>query len=67
MQTAKAREWDDANSRNLTPDQHDPIAMSYARTAIKNGDKRPMGFRWWDVAAKGKMVHRFVPLEGMDE
>ena len=55
----------------------EPLLFSFAQmcdtqlvngeTTSRNFDKRPMGFRCWDVAAKGKMVHRFVMLEGMDE
>jgi hypothetical protein len=51
----------------LVVNEYKGIQLVNGETTSKNFDKRPMGFRWWDVAAKGKMVHGFVALEGMDE
>ena len=39
MDADRAREWYDANSRSLTPEQNQYFAMSYARKAIKQGDR----------------------------
>jgi 3',5'-cyclic AMP phosphodiesterase CpdA len=41
------------------------IQMVNGETTSKNFDKRPMGFRLWEVSPKGEMAHRFVALEGM--
>ena len=55
------------HTHKLVVNEYKGIQLVNGETTSKNFDKRPMGFRWWDVAAKGKMVHRFVALEGMDE
>ncbi|MGB0582983.1 MAG: metallophosphoesterase [Limisphaerales bacterium] len=34
-------------------------------TTSRNFDKRPMGFRLWNVRPNRELRHRFVPLEGM--
>lgn len=43
------------------------IQLVNGETTSKNFDKRPMGFRLWDVSATRELRHRFVPLEGMVE
>ena len=55
------------HTHKLVVNEYKGIQLVNGETTSKNFDNRPMGFRWWDVAAKGKMVHRFVVLEGMDE
>ena len=55
------------HTHKLVVNEYKGIQLVNGETTSKNFDKRPMGFRWWDVATKGKMVHRFVALEGMDE
>jgi 3',5'-cyclic AMP phosphodiesterase CpdA len=55
------------HTHKLVINQYKGIQMVNGETTSKNFDKRPMGFRWWDVGTKGKMVHRFVQLEGMGE
>jgi serine/threonine-protein phosphatase CPPED1 len=44
---------------------YEGIQLVNGETTSKNFDKRPMGFRLWNVSAKRKLKHRFVPLEGM--
>jgi len=41
------------------------IQMVNGETTSKNFDKRPMGFRLWNVNTRRELSHRFVPLEGM--
>ena len=55
------------HTHKLVVNDYKGMPLVNGETTSRNFDKRPMGFRWWDVAAKGKMVHRFVALEGMDE
>jgi 3',5'-cyclic AMP phosphodiesterase CpdA len=43
------------------------IQMVNGETTSKNFDKRPMGFRLWNVDDKQGMRHVFVELEGMPE
>jgi len=43
------------------------IQLVNGETTSKNFDKRPMGFRLWNVGDKEGLRHRFVPLEGMPE
>jgi 3',5'-cyclic AMP phosphodiesterase CpdA len=45
--------------------EYQGMQMVNGETTSKNFDKRPMGFRLWNVSAKRKLRHRFVPLEGM--
>ena len=54
------------HTHKLVVNEYKGIQFVNGETTSRNFDKRPMGFRWWDVASKGKMVHRFVALEGMD-
>ena len=55
------------HTHKLVINEYKGIQLVNGETTSRNNDKRPMGFRWWDVTAKGKMAHRFVALEGMDE
>lgn len=48
----------------LVINKYKGIQLVTGESTSKNYDRRPMGFRWWDVNAKGKMSHRFVELEG---
>jgi len=41
--------------------------MVNRETTSKNFDKRPMGFRLWNVDGKKGLRHEFVELEGMPE
>lgn len=41
------------------------IQMVNGETTSKNFDKRPMGFRLWNVGDEAGLRHEFVPLEGM--
>jgi len=43
------------------------IQLVNGETTSKNFDKRPMGFRFWNVSKDRKLVHRFVELEGFEE
>ena len=43
------------------------IQLVNGETTSKNFDKRPMGFRLWNVGDAEGLRHRFVPLEGMPE
>lgn len=42
---------------------HDGIQLVNGETTSKNFDKRPMGFRRWDVEPGKGLRHRFVPLD----
>jgi predicted phosphodiesterase len=55
------------HTHKLVVNEYKGMQLVNGETTSRNFDKRPMGFRWWDVAAKGKMMHSFVALEGMDE
>ncbi len=39
------------------------IKLVNGETTSKNFDKRPMGFRFWEVDANGGMTHRFIGLD----
>jgi len=41
------------------------IQLVNGETTSKNFDKRPMGFRLWNVDGKRELSHEFVELEGM--
>jgi predicted phosphodiesterase len=43
--------------------EHNGIQLVNGETTSRNVDKRPMGFRWWEVDEQRRMTHRFVPLE----
>jgi len=43
------------------------IQLVNGETTSKNFDKRPMGFRLWNVGDEQGLRHEFVPLEGMPE
>ncbi|MDF1860380.1 MAG: metallophosphoesterase [Verrucomicrobiales bacterium] len=43
------------------------IQLVNGETTSKNFDKRPMGFRLWNVADENGLRHQFVPLKGMPE
>ncbi len=45
--------------------EYQGIQMVNGETTSKNFDKRPMGFRLWNVGAQRELRHRFVPLEGL--
>lgn len=55
------------HTHRLVTNEHKGIQMVNGETTSRNTDGRPMGFRWWDVAADMGMQHRFVAVEGMDE
>ena len=55
------------HTHKLVVNDYKGMQLVNGETTSRNFDKRPMGFRWWDVAAQGKMIHRFVAIEGMDE
>ena len=42
---------------------HNGIHLVSGETTSKNFDKRPMGFRWWDVTPGKGLQHRFLPLD----
>lgn len=46
--------------------QYKGILLINGETTSKNFDKRPMGFRLWNVGADHSLEHRFVELEGME-
>lgn len=41
------------------------MQMVNGETTSKNFDRRPMGFRLWNVSDQRELRHRFVPLKGM--
>jgi predicted phosphodiesterase len=55
------------HTHKLVINDYKGIQLVNGETTSNNLDKRPMGFRWWDVGASGTMAHRFVELEGMRE
>lgn len=42
------------------------ILLINGETTSRNFDKRPMGFRLWNVAADQSLEHEFVELQGME-
>jgi len=42
------------------------ILLINGETTSKNFDKRPMGFRLWNVGVDKRLEHRFVELEGIE-
>ena len=52
------------HTHKLTVNEYKGIQLVSGETTSKNFDKRPMGFRWWDVSGKGHLAHRFVELKG---
>ncbi len=46
--------------------EKDGILLVNGETTSKNFDKRPMGFRLWNVGAEGELGHEFVKLDGFD-
>ena len=52
------------HTHKLIIKDYNGIQMVNGETTSKNFDKRPMGFRLWNAATSGEMVHRFVELEG---
>ncbi|HQZ29718.1 MAG: metallophosphoesterase [Verrucomicrobiales bacterium] len=42
------------------------ILFVNGETTSKNFDKRPMGFRHWNVGSKGELQNTFVKLDGFD-
>jgi len=55
------------HTHKLVVNEYKGIQFVNGETTSRNMDNRPMGFRWWDVSAQGKMEQRFVALEGMEE
>jgi predicted phosphodiesterase len=55
------------HTHKLVVNEYKGIQFVNGETTSRNMDNRPRGFRWWDVSAQGKMEHRFVALEGMEE
>jgi predicted phosphodiesterase len=53
------------HTHKLVVNQIDGIQLVSGETTSKNFDKRPMGFRLWNVS-KDTLIHRYIPLK-MDE
>lgn len=51
------------HTHKLVINQYKGMQLVNGETTSKSFDKRPLGFRWWDVGERGKMIHRFVALE----
>ncbi|MDA7922122.1 metallophosphoesterase [Verrucomicrobiales bacterium] len=46
--------------------EKDGILLVNGETTSKNFDKRPMGFRRWNIGSEGGLEHEFVKLDGFD-
>ncbi len=55
------------HTHRLVINEYKGIQLVNGETTSKNFDKRPMGFRWWDVSHDQKLKHRFVELKGFEE
>ena len=55
------------HTHKLIENEYKGIKLVNGETTSKNFDKRPMGFRLWDVGGETGLRHRFVALEGMPE
>ncbi len=55
------------HTHKLVINEFNGIQLVNGETTSKNFDKRPMGYRWWDVSAEGKLRHRFVEVEGFKD
>ena len=51
------------HTHKLVVNDYKGIQLVNGETTSKNFDKRPMGFRWWDVSSDSTLKHRFVELE----
>lgn len=53
------------HTHKLIVNEYKGIQLVNGETTSRNFDKRPMGFRWWDVGSDATMKHRFVELQGL--
>jgi len=51
------------HTHRLCDNQHQGVFFLSGETTSKNFDKRPLGFRLWEVDAPDSIRHRFIPLE----
>lgn len=51
------------HTHRLVENEYEGIPFLSGEATSKNFDKRPFGFRVWEVGASGKVSHRFVALE----
>lgn len=51
------------HTHRLVENEHEGIRFLSGETTSKNFDKRPFGFRVWEVDEGGKVSHRFVELQ----
>jgi predicted phosphodiesterase len=54
------------HTHKLIVNDYKGIQLVNGETTSKNFDKRPMGYRWWNVTPAGELKHRFVELEGAE-
>ncbi|MBN2455021.1 MAG: metallophosphoesterase [Sedimentisphaerales bacterium] len=54
------------HTHKLIINDYKGIQFVNAETTSKNFDKRPMGFRVWNISTKRPFEHTFVPLENFD-
>lgn len=52
------------HTHRLLINEHNGIQLVNGETTSKNFDKRPLGFRVWQVMNSRPFVHKFVSLEG---
>ncbi|MFT5469453.1 MAG: putative phosphodiesterase [Verrucomicrobiales bacterium] len=55
------------HTHKLVENDYEGIMMVNGETTSKNFDKRPMGFRLWNVDEEKGLGHEFIALEGMPE
>ncbi len=51
------------HTHRVVENEYEGIQLLSGETTSKNFDKRPYGFRVWEVDGTGKVSHRFVALE----
>jgi len=51
------------HTHRFCDNKHQGILLLSGETTSKNFDKRPLGFRLWEVEPPDSIRHRFVPLE----
>jgi predicted phosphodiesterase len=54
------------HTHRLCDNEHEGVLLLSGETTSKNFDKRPLGFRLWEVGSPDSIRHSFVPLESQD-
>jgi len=55
------------HTHRLCDNEYEGILLLSGETTSKNFDKRPLGFRLWEIESPDSIRHRFIPLEAIDK